>query len=85
MHGEEAQSTSFRFSLAISYKICQYHPFAVTKSLLQSACFFKASLTYLYSELTSTAKQVLGNCERMVLANFIGNRVFILNNIMSEE
>ena len=22
---------------------------------------------------TSTAKQVLGNCERMVLANFIGN------------
>ena len=34
---------------------------------------------------TSTAKQVLGNCERMVLAKFIGNRVFILNNIMSEE
>ena len=31
-------------------------------------------------ELTSTAKQVLGNCERMVLANLIGNRLstFIL-------
>ena len=30
--------------------------------------------------LTSTAKQVLGNCERMVLANFLGNMLstFIL-------
>ena len=31
-------------------------------------------------EKTSTARQVLGNCERMVFTNFIGNRVstFIL-------
>ena len=27
--------------------------------------------------ITSTAKQVLSNCERMVLANFIGNRLLI--------
>ena len=29
----------------ISFKVCQYHPFAVTKNLLHSACFLmKASL-----------------------------------------
>ena len=52
---------------------------------------FEDQRTYLYKvkrklvfKITSTAKQVLGNCERMVLANFIGNNN-ILNNIMSEE
>ena len=29
--------------------------------------------------LTSTAKQVLGNCERMVLASFIENRLSIFS------
>ena len=24
----------------ISYKVCQYHTFAVTKNLLRSACYF---------------------------------------------
>ena len=32
-------------------------------------------MNYLTFKKTSTAKQVLGNCERMVLANFIGKAV----------
>ena len=50
----------------------------IMKPKLKTASIWKCLLLITYK--TSTAKQVLGNCERMVLANFIGNRLstFIL-------
>ena len=51
---------------------------AGNNQLLQSSYYFMVSKSSLV--LTSTAKQVLGNCERMVFANFLGNMLstFIL-------
>ena len=49
-------------------------------SVQESGPIIKSFVEEKNTLITSTAKQVLGNCERMVLANFIGNMLstFIL-------
>ena len=43
------------------------------KDPLVTTCAFILALR------TSTAKQVLGNCERMVFASFVGNFILVVN------
>ena len=62
---------------------CQVSLLSQIKIILQHFMIYalnKAFQHYLSQRITSTAKQVLGNCERMVLANFLGNMLstFIL-------
>ena len=55
------------------------YKYDIQSNLFRSIFYLKVG-----TNITSTAKQVLGNCERMVLANLIGNRmsIFIFMNLV---